>query len=175
VLELGGQSHNVVIALYVASCVTAISCLVYLRLRNQIASRFAFIHKLGLILAVAALLFGTLMPFGNPDGFVIARFTFDPLLGFKQMLNLTSDVNDTEHTNAWAFANLFLLWPLASTMSYYLNRLRTISVLFLAIIVIELIQGFVWQLGRSFEIADIVSNMVGAIVLLWLTRNWQKS
>ena len=154
---------------------TAVSCLAYLRLRHKIPAKFNFIHKFSLIFAVCALLFGTLMPFGNPDGFVIARFTFDPLLGFKQMLNLTSDINDTEHTNAWAFANLFLLWPLAATMSYYLNRLRTISVLFLAIIVVELIQGFVWQLGRSFEIADIVSNMVGAIVLLWLTRNWQKS
>ena len=170
--QLSGSSHYVVIGLYVASFVTAISCLVYLRLSNKIPATWNFIHKFALVGAVVALLFGTLMPFGNPEGFVIARFTFDPLLGFKQMLNLAHDINNTEHTNAWAFANLFLLWPLAATVSYYLSRHKTILLLLLVIIVIELIQGFVWQLGRSFEIADIVSNIVGASVLLFITRKW---
>ena len=171
-IELSGNSERVVAALYFASFFTAVSCLIYVKFRHMVPVRFLFIHKFALVFAIVGLIFGTLMPFGNPENFVISRFTFDPLLGFRQMLNLSHEVNDTEHTSAWAFANLFLLWPTAATLNYFFSMKKTLFLLFYLIVSLELIQGFVWQLGRSFEVADIVSNMVGALALMLITRRW---
>lgn len=171
-IELSGDSEYVVAALYFSSFLTAFSCLLYIRWRDLIPQQYHYLKKAVLVFTFLGLLFATLMPFGNPDNFVISRFTFDPLLGFRQMLNLSNNVNDTDHTNAWAFANLFLLWPMASTLTTFISRKKTLFLLFYVIVCLELIQGFVWQLGRSFEIADIVSNMLGAVALLMITRNW---
>ena len=174
-LDLSVQTSFHITLLYLATLGTAITCLAYVRWHSLWEQKFSHISRFALWIATFGLLFATLYPFGTPAGIEPQRFTADPFLGIRQMLHLARGVDDTNVTSAWAFANLFLLWPLAAALSVFVGLKKNLLILFLLIVTLEVTQGVVWQLGRSFEIADIFSNMLGAIIFLTVAQKISKA
>ena len=120
--------------------------------------------------ALIVTLGATLLPMELPAGFVPPRATWDPTLGLRQMLLIDDTVRDAGVSQAWAAGNLVLLWPLAAALSLRLSNRAAFARLAALIVGVELLQGLAPALGRSFELSDLVSNLAGVALFLWLTR-----
>ena len=140
------------------------------RVGRVAAARWPWLWGLALGAALIATLAATLMPMELPAGFVPPRATFDPTLGLRQILLIDDTVRDAAVSQAWAAGNLVLLWPLAAALSLKLSSREVLARLAALIVSIELVQGLTPALGRSFEVSDLVANLAGAALFLWLVR-----
>lgn len=158
-----------------AALVVAAS-LVWMRVGRAAVERRPWLWPLSVGIALAATLGATLLPMELPAGFVPPRATWDPTLGLRQILLLDDTVRDAGVSQAWAAGNLVLLWPLAATLTVRLSNRAVLARLAALILGIELVQGLTPPLGRSFEASDLVANLAGAAILLWLrTQTFQNA
>ncbi len=118
--------------------------------------------------SVMVTLFATFFPFPAPDGFTAPRYTLDPLLGVKAILGMDTGAWDVDLSRWWAVGNFFLLWPLCGAIVSFVSKKRAFVYLVVIDVSIEIAQGLLTPLGRTFEISDILSNLLGAAVLLLL-------
>ena len=124
-----------------------------------------------LIAAVGATMVATLAPASPPTGLETARFTLDPFLNLRQMLRFSLDSWNINFNQVWAWGNLILLWPLGASLAVHTRSLKKSFVLLtICAVTIELTQGLLSFLGRSFEVSDILSNLSGVLLLLLSTR-----
>lgn len=135
-----------------------------------VTRRWQWLTNATIAAALLTTLGATLLPMELPAGFVPPRATFDPLLGFQQILLLDTTVRDAAVSQAWAVGNLFLLWPLAATLRLRLPGKHVLAALTAVIVAIELVQGVAAPLGRTFELSDLVLNLLGATAYLALTH-----
>ena len=138
------------------------------RFGRAAVERRPWLWPLSVGIALAATLGATLLPMELPAGFVPPRATWDPTLGLRQIFLIDDTVRDAGVSQAWAAGNLVLLWPLAAALSARLSNRAVLGILAALILGIELVQGLTPPLGRSFEASDLVANLAGAAIFLWL-------
>lgn len=134
-----------------------------------------FSGRMSLLVAGALTLAALFTPLPEREGQVYIKVSFDPLRGLKQALLLPTEATDVWFAQAWAIGNLVLLWPLAVVLLVNLrwSWQRVFAVLTVFICVVEVAQGSIDGLRRSFEVADIITNLGGLGVLFFaLSRYW---
>lgn len=104
-------------------------------------------------------------------GEVLIKVSLDPLRGVKQMLLMPTGASDPLFAQAWSIGNLFVLWPLATVL--IVNAQWSWRRVFVACaafdVACEAMQGVV-PLRRAFEVADVVANLSGLVLLFVLLR-----
>lgn len=156
------------VPIWLLAGLVSVASMAWARFGRVAVARWPWLWGWSVGIALTATLGATLLPMELPVGFIPPRATFDPTLGLRQILLLDSTVRDAAVSQAWAAGNLILLWPLAAALSVRLSA-RAVFVRLAALIVgIELVQGLTPVLGRSFEVSDLLSNLIGAGVFIWL-------
>ena len=137
-------------------------CVWWLRAGQRFSGRVAGVVALGMTLVAL------FTPLPERDGQVFIKVSFDPLRGLKQALLLPTEAVDVWFAQAWAIGNLVLLWPSAVVLLVNLrwSWRRVFVALAVFIVVAEVAQGSIAGLRRSFEVADIITNLAG-LGLLW--------
>ena len=124
--------------------------------------------------SVAAVLtmFGLFVPLPERDGEKLIKVSTDVLRGMKQILLMPTGSVDPVFAQAWAVGNLFVLWPLAVVLlvNARWSRTRVLVTCAMFIVACEAVQGGVPGLRRAFELADIVMNVGGVLLLFAVMR-----
>jgi len=162
--------------LWVAVAFAAAAAVSWLLVAPRLTHRYQWMRITAVIATLGATLVGVLMPVSPPAGFVPAIATVNPLLGFEQLMGIDHAVWDKAISQVWSAGNLVLLWPLmAALLANGLSRSRVLTLVASLDLAIEVTQGLVRPLGRSFEISDLVMNLSGAALFLlissWVTRS----
>lgn len=121
---------------------------------------------------VVVTLSGLFVQLPDREGERLLKVSFDALRGLKQALLIPTGVVEPLFAQAWAIGNLFVLWPLATVLvvNARWSYARVLLVCAAFDVACEVGQGMLPALRRSFELADIVSNVLGVAMLLVAMR-----
>ena len=138
--------------------------------RSEWAARWA--ARVVVPAVVFATLAGLFVQLPERVGEVLIKVSVDPLRGVKQMLLLPTGASDPLFAQAWAIGNVFVLWPLATVLliNAHWSWRRVFVVCASFDVVCEILQGTIPFLRRAFEVADVIANVGGLLVLFVVLR-----
>ena len=138
--------------------------------RSDVAARIS--ARTAILLATSATLAGLFVQLPERQGETLIKISLDPLRGLKQALLMPTGAIEPVFAQAWSIGNLFVLWPLAIVLIVNAGwtRMRVFVTCAAFIVVCELLQGSVPMLRRAFELADIISNVGGVLILFLVLR-----
>lgn len=124
-------------------------------------------ERVALLVVGVVTLCGLFVQLPEREGEVLIKVSTDVWRGVKQILLMPTGTVDPVFAQAWAIGNLFVLWPLAVVLlvSARMTRMRVMVVCAVFIVLCESLQGGVPGLRRAFEVADIVMNLLGVLLL----------
>ena len=141
--------------------------------RNEWAARVP--ERIAMLVAGVVTACGLFVQLPQREGEVLIKVSTDVWRGLKQILLMTTGTVDPLFAQAWAVGNMFVLWPVAVVLlvNARWSRVRVLMVCAVFIVVCEGVQGAAPGLRRSFELADIVMNLLGVVLLFAVLRWWR--